>query len=410
MRMTDNSKHDIKILFISISILILMFQLEISNYCPLIKYYDELLSIVLLVYFFIKRKFVTKKEDLFMLMSFGIILLFGCIGNLRSSINNSFFIMLVDALGIFKIFFALFATKNVFSNKECDNCIRLLSRILQAYVFIAAISYILAILLNWGWMFKQTRFGFKTYGFVHGYAGDGWLGYYLEACYCLFTMSNSSLKFPRVTKTICLLLTVLTIKGPALLFVALVVLYNYVIKKNKFDFRHIIFTLIIGVSVGWWYIQRYLLTTGEARNYLNTVGFEIALDYFPTGLGFATFGSDLSRKFYSQAYYIYGLNNVYGLGGGGFTSYITDNYWGMLFGQTGFFGVIAIAFVYYTIFNKINKKPNVTDKTKYAFLAMFFSFMAGSIGSAYLTSHIGVICFLIIGIYINPKWHNLNKS
>ncbi len=400
MRYNLKKKTDFTSILVIVSVFIIMFQSNIAELFPTIDYYDEIIALVLFFLWMLKKHFCITIRDFRILLCFIGIVIIGCMGNICSHINAQLSIMMIDAFGILKIFLTVLSIENIFSEKKCINTVLLLGRFLQIYVFVAALFYVLGMVFHLDWMFKQVRFGLGTYGFVHGYAGDGWLGYYLEACYVVFEICGNKLKYCRFTKTICLILTILTFKGPALLFVAFIVFFNLFIRRKQFKWYHVVATIGVGAFAGSWYIVRYLLTKGEARVYLNVTGLKIAGDYFPIGLGFGTFGSSMSKKFYSAAYYMYGLDSVYGLGPQETPNYITDNYWGMAFGQLGVIGTVLIAYLLYDIFRKIIKKRNVPQTTKYAVLAMFFSFMAGSLGSAYLTSHLGVSCFMILALYL----------
>jgi hypothetical protein len=68
----------------------------------------------------------------------------------------------------------------------------------------------------------------------------------------------------------------------------------------------------------------------------------VARDHFPLGAGLGRFGSWMSRTNYSDLYYQYGLDRVYGLSPG-FPTFITDTFWPQVLGEVGVVGLIGYA-------------------------------------------------------------------
>lgn len=77
-----------------------------------------------------------------------------------------------------------------------------------------------------------------------------------------------------------------------------------------------------------------------ARSALTTTGKRIMWDYFPFGVGFGKYGTWYASKDYSEYYYKYELNNIYGLRKDD-SRYSTDTFWPAIMGETGFIGIIT---------------------------------------------------------------------
>lgn len=184
-----------------------------------------------------------------------------------------------------------------------------------------------------------------------------------------------------------------------MIFVALYIFF-YLFRLGKLRWYHIAMVGALAIVLGGYQIEHYIKPT-EARFALTVRSIEIAKDYFPIGTGFATFGSEMSKAYnYSYVYVIYGLNKIRGLNTD-FSAYVTDNYWPMLIGQFGFFIAVMYIIYYYRIFKNINTISKRTVEQRQVFLAMFITFMVGSLGSAYLTAVEGVIDFIYIGLFLN---------
>ena len=89
-----------------------------------------------------------------------------------------------------------------------------------------------------------------------------------------------------------------------------------------------------------------------ARPALYFTSFLILLDYIPFGSGLGSFATFASSSPYSEVYYKYGLNNIYGLSPE-FGSFISDTYYPVL-AQFGIVGVILYLAFWRNIFLKIN--------------------------------------------------------
>jgi hypothetical protein len=72
----------------------------------------------------------------------------------------------------------------------------------------------------------------------------------------------------------------------------------------------------------------------QARTALYATSGAIAVDHFPLGTGFGSFGSYASRVYYSDIYVEYGLSNLYGLSASA-SFFITDTFWPMVIGEGG---------------------------------------------------------------------------
>ena len=94
----------------------------------------------------------------------------------------------------------------------------------------------------------------------------------------------------------------------------------------------------------------YSMGTESARAALTQVSFRIARDYFPLGCGFGTFASAFSNQPYSKVYYLYHIQNVWGISKN-YSSFISDTFWPMILGQNGYLGLIFYIVVLVILFS-----------------------------------------------------------
>lgn len=86
-------------------------------------------------------------------------------------------------------------------------------------------------------------------------------------------------------------------------------------------------------------IMSYVVVGDNPRSALLRSGSQIALDYFPLGSGFGTFGGGINQAFYSPLFYKYGLHRIWGLSPEK-SSFINDSFWPHIIAETGIFGLI----------------------------------------------------------------------
>ncbi len=181
-----------------------------------------------------------------------------------------------------------------------------------------------------------------------------------------------------------------------------------------FQPKHIVMTLmalLLTLAVSWQKITYYFLSGNSetfdpqiaqsyARPVLYATGALIMVDHFPLGTGLASFASDASSIHYSQVYYEYGINNVYGLSPH-FPHFICDAYYPSL-AQFGILGVFIFLFFWRWTYNLLRKliKGTNPEQYKYHFIVgsviMCWVFIE-SIGSTTFAQSTGLMMMMILG-------------
>lgn len=385
-------------LFVTVSVIIMIFQYNISQFFPVINYYDEIFSALIFIVFLMKSKKVYKNQ-LAILSLLAATVIVGLLGNALYSFQKLPIAIIGDIFSAVKVPIVLLAISYAMTQKEIEYTISHMCRFIKLYICIATIVAAYAYITNDGRFFASKRFGICAYKFFSQNAGI--FGYIVMGMLAVLTFNPEKRKSDRVIKVMSLILIALTTKGPQLIFVALYTFF-YLFRLGKLRWYHIAAAGIIAVALSGYQIQHYIKPT-EARFALTVGSIKIAKDYFPIGTGFATFGSEMSKAYnYSDVYVLYGLNAIRGLNKE-YTAYITDNYWPMLIGQFGIIIAFFYLVYYFNLFKKINNFPRRTKEQKQVFLALFITFMIGSLGSAYLTAVEGVIDFIYVGMFLNKN-------
>ncbi|MGD7024733.1 hypothetical protein ACQCVK_19295 [Rossellomorea vietnamensis] len=147
----------------------------------------------------------------------------------------------------------------------------------------------------------------------------------------------------------------------------------------------------------------------SARKALYLFSFVIAIDYFPLGVGIGNYGSLYSKLDYSEVYYKYGLNNVWGLTPDN-PMWVTDTFWPAILGETGALGLLIYLLIFIKIFfiliKNYKQESDSTIKKTFALMAIFV-FIQAFIESAgeqiYLNSPQYLVLFGFIGMVISSR-------
>ncbi|MBD5552252.1 MAG: hypothetical protein HDQ96_13935 [Lachnospiraceae bacterium] len=132
-------------------------------------------------------------------------------------------------------------------------------------------------------------------------------------------------------------------------------------RKKKIRVRTLLMFVPLIIVIAWEQIEFYFFSSiqsDSARYQLLAKSFEIAKDHFPLGSGFGTFASYYSGVRYSPLYKIYGLSAVNGLSMSN-RAFMSDSFWPMILGQTGWFGCIAYIGALALLFMEIQKLRKV---------------------------------------------------
>lgn len=142
----------------------------------------------------------------------------------------------------------------------------------------------------------------------------------------------------------------------------------------------------------------------SARMALNENAIKISKEYFPLGVGFGKFGSWHARLYYSEYYYEYGMDTIYGLEPTN-AKFGTDVFWPAIIGETGVLGLIVYVYIFYSIYKFLRKTINQEDNncklkilSNFAILA-FIQTLCESVGEpSFNSAPQNIFLAIIIGI------------
>lgn len=351
-------------ILIFISLIIIFFQSLLIDLTGInfINSFDEIFTIIIFVYsiiHIIKIGKISKTSIILLIFTF-IFFIFGiisyyCYNNhfdiiaLKSGFLSIKFWIVVFSISTFKI-----------DNRFIEKIIKDILILEKIVLFFAMINLFMPNLFLH--LFPSTivsyRFGIMSISslFLH----PGKFGWFMLFCFIIRLVYLNYYSFESKKNylwlVIDLLFALLSFRTKVILsFISVIVVYELLYKtKNFIDIlKKISPILILIVAVGFVF-KGILFNTYElyftdkygtsARQALNINSLRILKDNFPLGVGFGKYASWFSVLEYSDVYYKYGLDTIYGLQPSN-PWYATDVFWPSIIGETGIVGTIIYIFL-----------------------------------------------------------------
>lgn len=260
----------------------------------------------------------------------------GLYGGALSAVQDSERAILIDVLTCVKFPLILLCSLYML-RKVSGDLMRVIERECKVVIAIVLFFAVVNVFFNIG-MGTEPRFGIRAFMFLCGHpTGLVALGVSLVLMLLRDPERNRSWIL------LGLLLIASSLRSKGLVFCALTVTLLVVMRRGrKLNAFHGLLCVVLAVIIGWDQFAVSFMTEGYARTELTKASLEIAVDYFPWGTGFATFGSSVTAdsSYYSQLYYDYGLATVWGLEPG-HTNFLSDTFWPTVVGQFGVAGTAA---------------------------------------------------------------------
>ena len=365
-----------------------------------LQYTDEICAIIFAVYIFIgtlTRSFYWSKEKKKIVFSCIIILFIGLVSNLYSGVQKNKIAIILDIVSNFKLIICSLGISFMVNKDTAKYVLYKLKKPAKVFLLIGFMCGIISIFSDIG-MRGQYRYGIWGYNFIYGYAHI----YSITILFWIIVISVTSKSNKEFYRYLFLAIIpmILTTKGPSIIWAASIVVVLYYIKRHeKIKLGLIIILSIFSIGLGGYQIQNYFMKSNVPRAVFYRYSFKTANHFLPFGSGYASFGSDMAAKYYSNLYNEYGFNSMYGMtqmDG----SFLRDNYWPMILGQFGWIGLIIMLYILYQFFSII-QHSNINNMRKAIIFSAVFYTVLHSVGSSTFATSAAVT--LYIGIVLAIK-------
>lgn len=363
---------------------------------PFSSSYDEIITLILLVYIVINFRKFNGNDKKILLCLVGIEII-GVVSNVYSGIDRKPIYIILDALAISKTFIAYVGFKNLIStDKEKQDIINVFTPIAKILLIIIFLCGTVSVFYNIG-MSKGSRYGVPSYCFIFNQpAHCGLITAFLVGI--IFMNRKLKRRKQQVYILMGLMSMLYTTKGMAIIIVGAYVTLSYFMRrKERLKWYHFVGLAVITFFLLGFQIQEYILDTTAPRAKFIINGFYVAKMYFPFGSGLATYGSEIAGRYYSPLYYQLGFSNMNGLRIG-YNMYLNDNYMASILGQFGFIGLLFHILELYLIFKTIYNRQD-ESKCKNFMLSIFVSICSVFVASGVFKSVVGIMLFMLLGMY-----------
>lgn len=411
-------KVSISSLVIAIILILLLFQLPISRKISYFNFIDEFITCFFGLYIMINGLWKKRKNKYRVKMVLLLILFIGIglVSSLCSDVNQNINAQLLDIMYMTKVFIC-FIGADIFFEKNKEKNAEILS-ILASFVKITvSIAFIMwpLNLLGITEAVGRERFGIIPYGFIYG--SVGMFSQYIIGFLIILTANiinekkeNKNMIF--IFLTLLLWLSTLRTRGFAIVF-CYIILYLCIFRRKEFDAKYIIniksifkpqyviLVFIATILIAYDQIYEYFGELDSARAILLYYGIVIMIQYFPLGAGFATYGTEAARRYYSPIYYKYKINNFWALAEDG--TELTDGYWPAVFGEFGVFGMFCIIGLVFTMIKLICKKSLFNKWILFSSIILIFNLLISSTVTGTFASYVTVDIILPLCLIINTN-------
>lgn len=383
--------------------LILLFQNVLEQYINILKYFDEGLFVLLFIsaiykVFRYRRDLIENNENLVqnnLIILFCMIILF--VVGIAANIIYKYQVVpaiVADILLVFKGFISYVSITIIFNNISLEKYSKTINNTLRV---ISVLSFIM-ILTNYFFNIfptKDIRFGLPSQRLL--FTEPTYLATFAISVMILLTFFIKNYKKNIYFSILMSIVVCSTFRSKAIMFIAIyLLLYILIIIKDfRLNTKSIVGVGIVAAVAGGNQILRYLSNIDWARPILMVKSFEVAMDHFPIGSGFATFATWNSGVYYSPLYYKYDLSNTWGLQPD-FYMFVGDTYWPAILGQFGFIGLISIVVILIMIYKNI-----CINKDKYKYfqqLSILLYLLVLSTGETSFMSPVATLLCVIMAI------------
>ena len=357
--------------------LLFTFQEALSNISSLFSYIDEAPLLIFCVISFVKilqqARVSIKKENRGYYIAVILFVATGLLGNIIYHYQtwNLVFIDLLTNLKLFGAiaFFSSYIRQSTLEGKYIADTAKLLTILLMLIFIVDRFFNIFP---------AEYRYGLKSAVLFYGHPT-----YFAGVCAFLIAVMT----IYQVDKYRMYILINLV---SAIVYILLYI----IIKKlhGKLKVWQIIIIGIIGIACAWSQIYFYFigLRGHSARSVMLLTSLLIMRDYFPIGTGFATYASHSAAANYSPVYSKYGFELIYELRNSTDGTFFDDQFWPIIFGQTGAIGTICYIYILGFLFKKIQKLYRINIDSYLSGLFAFIYLLISSIAEPAFNNSVAI--------------------
>ncbi len=403
---SPSSILDLKLtdLYCLVVFIALFFEASLQAINPMLSYIDEIAVLTLFVAAIVKASRPGSVDDFrywrVCYLAVGLL----AIGALSTAVSEyrTIGVAANDAFTCFKFIITFVSVQVLFH--ESNGLLGQIERVSKLIIIAMVVGWLVGIAAGADTM-AGVRYGVPSYKFVFPHPT-----YVVQALVGVVAVLSINRKQNIAWIALALLLMILTMRSKAFGFVAAFAALFLFAKSKHYSWYHYPIAACAVAFVGWGALNEYYGDINQARRVMLDTSILIANSSFPLGLGFASFGTNMSFEHYSPVYSQYGVSGVYGLSQET-GNYITDSFWPALIGQFGWIGFVLFIAIVISLFRTIFQIAKRNGIEWLSPISIMLYLLLSSFGeSAFFTPFSAVYLFFILGLILKYRVRNERAS
>lgn len=291
---------------------ILLLESPLETFVPGFNYFDEAIfigsSICACLVLWHRKEHLRGRLGLILVLSL-VVVLIGLAGNVFNIYQRNAVAIVSEIIAFLKFPFTLVAFIILLENVDCDRVIDGCACVSRFFILLCFVFCLINIVVPTAGLGHDMRNGVLSFRFI--YSHPTFLVLSLVMSFAVLEAQKGGVS---VWKILCLFVMAMTMRDKGFGFIAFVAfMWIFKIYRKKRLFKYFLLAggiVLIAVSSK---IAEYMSFSNSPREALYAVTTQIALSAFPFGGGFASIASPLSGRYYSNAYFLFGLSDMDGL-------------------------------------------------------------------------------------------------
>jgi hypothetical protein len=329
--------------------ILVYFVAQLNYVIPYADYLDDYLALLVIVVSAVKGWRGSSAKVTISLLSALVVI--GILSNIISGYHKSILGIIYDIFSLSKYFLVYCSVLSCFDNTDTDFFLVWMVRFFKLLVVALSVTY----LLMWLGVVQGTAEGYSRFGLpvltVFG-SHPSFCAAVGALATCVFLSNRKYKTYAVLGIIVCLG----SLRAKALIF-TMVIIYVLIFSKRKLSFWNALAILgIIAFVLADFFFAYYEGSRGIALR----TSYAIAARYFPLGSGFATFGTVMSARYYSDVYFDFGLSNRWGFSIYN-SSWVGDGGFATIIGQFGWLGFAIFGLLIFYTYRHAYRVSNTTS-------------------------------------------------
>lgn len=375
----------------------------------IVSYIDEIIEIISLIYLLVhcySLKNMLKHYRKIAGLLFGLMII-GVISTILNRVN-SLFPTIVDCLNCGK-FIIIFLASIIFINKKNKMSVFLFSinRLIRMIIVLLGTLNFINVFVYPIFPVRDFRMFMYSQMLMWRHPGE----YATVILICMFILIYNSKIYNNILYMIIGSLCIVSTMRVRIL-AALVIMWALYIYFIKLRIKSKIFlylcVLLALVLVGYNQFSYYYSNTDQTRYIVTYNSLRLANEEFPFGTGFASYGTNMARQYYSPLYLQLGYDSIWGLNQEN-DEFLSDQFWPAVLSQFGWIGTLLFILLLYEIYQLIKRTAQKDIYGYTAALLIFIYEIIAAFGEMAYFSPIAVIVFIILALCIDSDIEYQNR-